>query len=374
MSEGLGEFNQLMKDAVAIKSAQLSKTRKVFDTWPQFHQAGLYYGDSFQDIRNSPMEAKIEAFTAKKEEGNALFSKQEYQKALYKYEEAMTVFRWVHSANPNWKNSGGGIEDSDLTVMQETDSVEATECMLTCYLNISLCNLKIAAWKEALLASEEALNIDPCNLKGIFRMVQALTLPPGSDLDDYKKAIAVLERAKEVYPDNKDIRVKSNELKTFVNDQHKKSKQTFTSFFKKPTNIEVEASTPPNAVEEASDLLKKGSLMVKDFKSRGLVNRAKKLHKTLTKVKKFKDSCKTSEETKKMEEEAKKLKEEALKYGLDLNDPKVLEEIRKYQAGERAEPEPPKNTMKWYVIGFMVFFFIYLFNIVRRWSADEWPH
>lgn len=34
--EGL-EFDKLMKDAVAIKSAQMSKLRRKFDSWPQFH-------------------------------------------------------------------------------------------------------------------------------------------------------------------------------------------------------------------------------------------------------------------------------------------------------------------------------------------------
>lgn len=171
MSEGLGEFNQLMKDAVAIKSAQLSKTRKLFDTWPQFHQAGLYYGDSFASLRDDSIESKMEAFAAKKKEGNDLFAQGDPQKALFKYEEALTLFRWVDCKNPNWKNSGSGIEDSDLTVRYEPSTPEVTESMIICYLNISLCNIKIQSWKEAKLSAEEALILDPNNLKAVHRKV-----------------------------------------------------------------------------------------------------------------------------------------------------------------------------------------------------------
>ena len=52
--ESKTEFDKLMRDAVAIKSAQLSQYRRKFDKWPQFHQAGLYYSESFASLRSAP--------------------------------------------------------------------------------------------------------------------------------------------------------------------------------------------------------------------------------------------------------------------------------------------------------------------------------
>lgn len=139
--EGKTEFDRLMKEAVALKTAQMSKSRTKFDSWPQFHQAGLYYSETFKSIRDEPGGKKIAAFELKKNEGTELFKNDEYQKALYKYEEALTVFRWVQNKNQNWKNSG--IEDTDLTPHIEELNEESKQCVIACYLNIALCNIKL---------------------------------------------------------------------------------------------------------------------------------------------------------------------------------------------------------------------------------------
>jgi tetratricopeptide (TPR) repeat protein len=231
MKDSSSSFDELMREAVAIKSAQMSRFRKKFDSWPQFHQAGLYYADKFTHLRDAPLEVKIEAFNEKKDEGTKLFKEGDHQKALFRYEESLCVFRWVSSKLADWKNKG--IEDSDLTIHQEEQSQPVVSSLVTCYLNIALCNLKLDKCQEAVLACDEALALQPANSKALYRKAIALTQPAGSSIDDYRMAVKLLKQGAKYDPGNEIILDKITEYQEFIRVQQAKSKETFHSFFKK---------------------------------------------------------------------------------------------------------------------------------------------
>lgn len=47
--------------------------------------------------------------------------------------------------------------------------------MVTCYINIAVCNIKLEDYQEALNACNEALSLDQNNIKALYRKAIALT-------------------------------------------------------------------------------------------------------------------------------------------------------------------------------------------------------
>lgn len=348
--EAKTEFDRLMRDAVAIKSAQLAQYRRKFDQWPQFHQAGLYYCDSFKALHNASHSEILPIYSSKKQEGTTLFQEKNYQSAIHKYEEVLTIFRWVENRNEKWRNSG--IEDDDLTINYAEKTKENIEMMIALYLNLAICNLKLENWKEAVAACDEVLQLDPNNVKGLYRKALGLTLPPGSDLDHYREAIILLSQALKVDPANAEVREKWKEFKIFLKDQKKKSKETFGSFFKKSAYSDAKPAKNEGAAREYEELIEKGENMVKDLKAKGQKREAKKLQKNVKLMKDYK--TKAVEDAKKkaldFEHPTEDMIKNAKEFGIDLNDPYVQAELKKLKEGKKlsdsSEEEPSENPQK----------------------------
>ena len=341
--ESKTEFDKLMRDAVAIKSAQLSQYRRKFDKWPQFHQAGLYYSESFASLRSAPWSEKIHAYNSKKQEGTTFFLSEDYQQALHKYEEALTLFRWVRNRNEKWRNSG--IEDDDLTVETIEKNEETVEMMVSLYLNISLCNLKLKNWNEAVMACDEALALDKNNVKALYRKSLALTTPAGSDLDDYRKAIVLLKEALQIEPNNSIVKQKLYEFKKFLDDQKVKSKATFHSFFKKPAYDDAVPEKNLNTSKEYNDLISKGEEMIKDLRSNGKDQEAKKLEKNVKLMKNYKKKALEEAKQKRFDFDNpnEDMKKSAKEFGIDLDDPIVKQELNRLKNEKKLQKSDKKD-------------------------------
>ena len=55
----MNEFNQLMQQAVAIKSSEVKSQRKKFEALPVFMKAGLYYWNEFIELRQKDIDERI---------------------------------------------------------------------------------------------------------------------------------------------------------------------------------------------------------------------------------------------------------------------------------------------------------------------------
>lgn len=321
-------FQDSMREAAAIKSAQLSRFRRMFDSWPQFHQAGLYFNDKFTHLRDAPLAIKIEAFKEKKDEGTDFFKEGDYQRALYRYEEALCMFRWVTSRIKDWKNNP--IEDCDLTVHFEDKSPPVVECMVACYLNIALCNLKLNNCSISVLACDEALNLQPTNSKALYRKAIALTQPAGSDLDDYKTAIKLLEQAAKVDSTNEIIQDKIKEFKQFLAVQRAKSKETFHSFFKKQIVKDTPAvDDKASKIKEFEKVIEKAEELAQQYKAEGKTKAAKSL---MRKTKEVKKKFNSNIDPFDIDNPSELMLKNAVKYGLDLSDPAIKAELKRLKA------------------------------------------
>lgn len=345
--EAKTEFDRLMRDAVAIKSAQLAQYRRKFDQWPQFHQAGLYYCDSFKSLHHAPLSEITPIFTSKKQEGTLLFQEKNYQSAIHKYEEVLTIFRWVENRNEKWRNSG--IEDDDLTVHNAEKTKENIEMMVALYLNIAICNLKLEVWKEAVAACDEALELDPTNVKALYRKALGLTLPAGSDLDHYREAIILLSKAVKIEPGNLEVREKLQEYKIFLKDQKKKSKETFGSFFKKANYSDAKPGKNEEGAKEYEELIERGENMVKDLKAKGKKQEARKLEKNVRLMKDHKAQAieKAKKQALDFEHPTEDMVKSAQEFGIDLNDPFVQAELKKLKDGKKfSDSSEDENSEK----------------------------
>lgn len=61
------------------------------------------------------------------------------------------------------------------------------------YLNISACNIKTKDFDQALQAANEALKMEPNNIKGLYRRARSLALPINSGVEEFKAALADLK-------------------------------------------------------------------------------------------------------------------------------------------------------------------------------------
>jgi hypothetical protein len=86
---GMNKFEQMMKAAVSIKSAQLDSKKRKFEKLPMFLKAGLYYSQKLEAVRSQKdFMLKIFAFEIIRREANEEFTMgKNYDRACRKYEE-----------------------------------------------------------------------------------------------------------------------------------------------------------------------------------------------------------------------------------------------------------------------------------------------
>lgn len=75
---------------------------------------------------------------------------------------------------------------------------ELRKLKLTMYLNIAACNIKTKDYEAAVASCNEALKLDPYNVKALYRRARAVALPINSGVEEFRAAIADLKQISEV--------------------------------------------------------------------------------------------------------------------------------------------------------------------------------
>ncbi|KAK6127204.1 hypothetical protein DH2020_039047 [Rehmannia glutinosa] len=90
----------------------------------------------------------------------------------------------------------------------DDEKLQANSLRLSCYLNDAACKLKLGAYQEVSKLCTKVLELDPYNVKALFRRSQAYMTT-----SDLEKAEEDINRALSIDPNNKDVKIKHKELK-----------------------------------------------------------------------------------------------------------------------------------------------------------------
>ena len=96
-------FNELMRQAASLKSHHDSVLRKRYDSWGPWYQNSIFATDDVLHARNSSFDIAYKAAVNIKSEGNTFFNNGSYFEAVSRYECALSIFKWVHPLDDDWK-------------------------------------------------------------------------------------------------------------------------------------------------------------------------------------------------------------------------------------------------------------------------------
>eukprot|EP01022_Parablepharisma_sp_SALTPOND_P028822 TRINITY_DN71825_c1_g1_i1.p3 TRINITY_DN71825_c1_g1~~TRINITY_DN71825_c1_g1_i1.p3 ORF type:complete len:357 (-),score=56.41 TRINITY_DN71825_c1_g1_i1:1506-2576(-) len=323
----MNSFNELFKCAANIKAAQLAEKRKNFDKQPHFIQSGLYFHDKLKEVRSQPVFQQLLASEALKAEGKQEFNKGEYEIALQKFEEALSVFRYITPSNAKWREEA--IEDTNLTYTdycgeskEEQEKIKAVKVL--CYLNISACCLKLKDAKNAIDASCEALKLDPYNVKAMYciflgqkcryRKAKAEIMKANfSDDTGYSKALKDLEQALKIEPQNEDIREEYKKVRQQLEKSTNNEKKILKGFLANSVYAEPVKETRAE-IDKINSMIAENVAAVEMLEKIHKPRRAAKCKNNIKKLEKMKEELMNSK-TPNIEEITKEIKELAQKQG-----------------------------------------------------------
>mmetsp|Transcript_27555 Transcript_27555/g.54008 ORF Transcript_27555/g.54008 Transcript_27555/m.54008 type:complete len:472 (+) Transcript_27555:71-1486(+) len=377
MFGGDNELGNILQEAVKLKSAQMGEKRKQYETWPYFVQHTLFHGekDDFKAWRQLPFAEKIEICEKIKEEGNELYAKGQWTDAVDKYEEAPTLVYYCYSTDPGWRKNNRGIDDDVLVLVDDQGSgpEEAEQhrrLRLSCCLNLAACKQKLAKYDEVVLACDTALQLDPTNVKALYRRAEARVRPSKSTAYDLDLAVGDLAKAHEYEPKNQVVERLLVKLRAERKVQREKDHGTFGGMFDRgeiydgsePANV-TERPGPSQAELDMKDIQQRiegitdedtlekrtaDAELLRDLYMRnGKEEEAKDLNE---KIKVAKDALKTRETTVKQgpdwDNPTEDMIEDAKKHGLDLTDPVVVAELKRLER-EGLDSLPPEEDEAW---------------------------
>lgn len=238
MFGGDNELGNILQEAVKIKSAQMGQKRKTYETWPFFVQHTLFHGekDDFKAWRQLPFNEKIVLCEGIKQKGNELFAAREWSDAVDRYEEAPTLVYYCYSTDGGWRKNNRGIDDDVLVLVDDPgetpeEAEQQRKLRLSCALNIAACKLHLQKYEEVIAACDNALELDPDNVKALYRRAEARIRPSRSTAYDHDMAIKDLTKAADMEPKNQTVGKLLKELRGERKVQRSKDATTFTGMF-----------------------------------------------------------------------------------------------------------------------------------------------
>lgn len=272
---GSGGFNDPLRHAMGLRSAQDAKKMRMWDSCPSLFQNTIFHAEQDARIKelrlNGTLEEKLAEATRLKEQGNGLLKRGNMEKAVESYEKGAGILRYVHCIRPDWKNDDGsykGIEDewlvvSEFDIMDDTTAAlewasDARNLVTSLYLNIALAFQKQGNFGDMKKACDEVLTdgigrhaVDPQSAKAYFRRAQARVGPMTSKDEDRDAAIQDLTQAAKLAPQDKAVRELLQGLKTEKKEQKKADKERYSGFFDKGQIVDDDRDAEGRDVRDA---------------------------------------------------------------------------------------------------------------------------
>uniref|UniRef100_A0A3Q7IK90 Uncharacterized protein n=1 Tax=Solanum lycopersicum TaxID=4081 RepID=A0A3Q7IK90_SOLLC len=112
------------------------------------------------------------------------------------------------------------------------EKFRANTLRLSCYLNNAACKLKMGEHQEVSKLCSKVIEYDPCNVKALFRRAQAYLR-----INELEKAEIDINKALEVDPTNRDVKVMYKELKNKQKQYTQQEVEIFSTMLSKLKTI-----------------------------------------------------------------------------------------------------------------------------------------
>lgn len=201
----------LLTDDMKAKDAQVSSKILLNVCLTKFEKAKDVWGMSFEE--------KIEEMKVRKAIGNSLFKVGRYGAARKSYDRAVAFF------------------DSPTSELSPELKSQVNELLLQCHLNLAMSLERMGETRKVMNHCNKALEISPSNVKALYRQGCAYLA-----LDDYDNASSTLKRARQLDPNNVDVRKKLIELKNKRAKQDAADKRLYSNLFGRLSKMEEKES------------------------------------------------------------------------------------------------------------------------------------
>lgn len=179
------------------------------------------------------LEERIAKCQEKKNAGGNHFKDGKYDLAIRQYREIMKLAEVSEFRDDGKVVELDSCQNTQLPPESEQEKAQRQELkqmLLVSYLNLALCYLKVNKLKECIANCDQALELDPKNVKAHFRKGLAY-LPT----NDYEKALKQFETVLEIDPNNAEAKSRKNACTMALRTYYEKQKDIYKNLFSKKT-------------------------------------------------------------------------------------------------------------------------------------------
>ncbi|XP_077989023.1 peptidyl-prolyl cis-trans isomerase FKBP8-like [Glandiceps talaboti] len=169
---------------------------------------------------------RLQLGNKKRERGNELYLRGDYSSAINSYTKALNILE---------AEEGGSNKE-------EYKDIE--EAKLKCHNNLAACQLKVEAYDAALMSCNSVLNVEPDNVKALFRKAKVLACK-----GEIEEAVADMRKAIKLEPSNKVIHQELSKLVV----KHKEQMSSTKDMYKKMVGDMADMATKVKTSEQKSN-------------------------------------------------------------------------------------------------------------------------
>lgn len=177
------------------------------------------------------LEERLTKCQEKKSAGGDHFKDGKYDLAIRQYREIMQLAEISEFRDDGKVVELDSCQNSQLPPESETEKAQREklkQMLLVSYLNLALCYLKVNKLKECIANCDQALEIDPKNVKAHFRKGLAY-LPT----NDYERALKQFEIVLEIDPNNAEAKARKSSCNLALRTYYQKQKDIYKNLFAK---------------------------------------------------------------------------------------------------------------------------------------------
>jgi len=234
----ISPYDSLVK--LYVRSQFTSKTetthgRVMFENLPLHLQNTLFHPRHIKEMRKREVMEKFIIFADLKSAGNLEYRKGDFRKSLSIHEQTLGLFLYLDLLRETPDSEDSGVIDSDYELRSSVgkDQQEGKilrDMVVTCYLNMAACALKLSAYSYAFSLCSEAIQILPEYALAYARRAQARISDLECAVREIETAMEDAERAYRLDP-KKEYRDLGARGKERIAAEQTKERDFFAGFF-----------------------------------------------------------------------------------------------------------------------------------------------